>query len=440
MLIFTTSVLAKVSPEVAARLGKDLTPIGAEKSGNADNSIPDWTGGLKTIPPGYLPGQPYIDPYSDDMVIHTIDQNNMSQYKHHLSDGQQAMFNKYSSFTMPIYQTHRSAGYSEKLINVINDNALNAELLPSGNGLKNSSGNYPFPIPQSALEVLWNHIRRFRGGALDRTYIQASPTENGQFTPITFYEEFSDRSELQDYSKNNDDNVMLYFKQAIKSPARLAGNVLLVHETIDQVQEPRRSWIYNAGQRRVRRAPQISYDSPGTASDGLVTSDNFDMYNGAPDLYDWQLIGKQELYVPYNSYKLDDKSLTYKDIITASHINNQYARYELHRVFKVMATLKQGKRNIYSKRTFYIDEDTWAILTAEFYDGHGDIWRVAEAHNKYFYDIGVNLTTVDVFYDLVSGRYIASGLANEEPTKFNFAHRFSTRDFTPAALRRSGRR
>jgi len=440
LLIFTTDASAKVTPEETARLGKDLTPIGAEKAGNADKTIPAWTGGLDKSPAGFKPGQPYIDPFSDDQIMFTIDQSNMDQHLDHLSLGQQALLKAYSSFTMPIYKSHRPVGYSDELIKLVNKNAVSAELVQDGNGIKNSGANYPFPIAQNGLEAIWNHVRRYRGGSLNRTYVHATPTKSGQYTLITFYEEFSERSALKDFAKNKDDNVMLYFKQAVKSPARLAGNVLLVHDTIDQVKEPRRAWIYNAGQRRVRRAPQVSYDSPGTASDALITSDNFDMYNGAPDRYDWKLEGKKELYVPYNSYKLDDKSLKYDDIIKPRHINTQYSRYELHRVYKVVATLKQGKRHIYQKRVHYIDEDTWAILASDFYDGHGNIWRVAEAHNKYFYDIGTALPTVLAYYDLLSGRYLVSGLANEIKTKFDFNQKFMTKDFSPSALRRAGRR
>ena len=440
LFLITTVSLAKVTPEEAARLGKDLTPIGAEKSGNTDKTIPALTGGLRKIPEGFKPGQPYIDPFADDPVLFTINQNNMSQHLDKLSLGQQALLKTYSSYSMPIYKTHRPVAYSNEVIKVVNKNALNAELIPSGNGLKDSAGSYPFPLAKNGLEVIWNHVRRYRGGSFNRTYVHATPTKSGQFTPIVFYEEFSERSALKDFTKNTDDNVMLYFKQAVKSPARLAGNVLLVHDTIDQVKEPRRAWIYNSGQRRVRRAPQVSYDSPGTASDALITADNFDMHNGAPDRYDWELIGKQELYVPYNSYQLDSKTLTYNEIVTPLHINNKYARYELHRVYKVVATLKEGKRHIYQKRVHYIDEDTWAILSSDFYDGHGNIWRVAEGHSKYFYDIGTALPTVLAYYDLLSGRYLVTGLANEEATKFNFNQQFSTRDFTPSALRRSGKR
>ena len=91
------------------------------------------------------------------------------------------------------------------------------------------------------------------------------------------------------------------------------------------------------------------------------------MFNGAPDRYDWKLIGKKELYIPYNAYRLDSPQLKYSDIIKPGHINRDLTRYELHRVWEVEATLKTGERHIYAKRHFFIDEDTgrlqWSIIT-----------------------------------------------------------------------------
>jgi len=438
--VSTTSVMAKVSAEEAAKLGGVLTPVGAEKAGNADGSIPEWTGGLKEAPAGYVAGKPYIDPFASDKVLYTISKDNMAQYADKLSEGQKRMLTKYSTYKMPVFQTRRSISYPEKITDFAKHNALNAEMIDGGNGLSNVKGVVPFPIPAKPLEIVWNHIMRNRGGHFNRTSVQVTPTESGDYAPVKFYEEFSRRYELKDFAKNTDKNVFFYFKQMVTSPARLAGNVLLAHETIDQVREPRRAWVYNAGQRRVRRAPQVGYDGPGTASDGLRTADNFDAFNGAPDRYKWTLEGKQELFVPYNSYALDDKALKYKDVVRAGHINQDHTRYELHRVWKVTGTLKDGQRHIYSKRTFYVDEDSWAILVADHYDGRGELWRNYEAHNKFFYDVGSPFTTIESIHDLLSSRYIAMGLANEEPIRYNFKKVFKSKDFTPAALRRSGKR
>lgn len=434
------SALAKVSEAEAAKLGNELTPVGAEKAGNADGTIPAWDGGLKAAPAGYKPGGPYLDPFADDKPLFVITRDNLAQYADKLSDGQKAMFAAYESYKMPVYPTRRSATFTEKTINLAKKNAVTTSMVDGGNGLQNYDGGIPFAIPEVGLEVIWNHITRFRGGSFERNSVQVTPTANGAYQPTRFQEEFSERIFLKDYEPAKDPNVMFYFKQVVTAPARLAGNVLLIHETIDQVNEPRRAWIYNAGQRRVRRAPQISYDGPGTASDGLRTTDNFDMYNGAPDRYNWKLVGKQEMYVPYNSYKLDDRSLTYDDLVMPGHLNTDHMRFELHRVWKVEATLKEGQRHIYSKRVMYVDEDTWSILLADHFDGRGELWRFAELHTKNFYDQGGIIATVDTAYDLLSGRYLANGLANEENYRYKFGVEYNSKVFTPAALRRSGRR
>ncbi|WP_165679079.1 DUF1329 domain-containing protein, partial [Metapseudomonas otitidis] len=231
---------------------------------------------------------------------------------------------------------------------------------------------------------------------------------------------------------------LTFFKQQVTAPSRLAGNVLLVHETLDQVKEPRLAWIYNAGQRRVRRAPQVAYDGPGTAADGLRTSDNFDMFSGAPDRYDWKLVGKKEMYIPYNSYKLDSPSLKYDDIIKAGHINQDLTRYELHRVWEVVATVKPGERHIYAKRHMYIDEDSWQVALVDHYDGRGQLWRVAEGHAQFYYHHQVPAYTLEALYDIIAGRYLALGMKNEEKRSFEFGFVGKAADYTPAALRNAG--
>src|SRR5690554_6512703 len=422
--LFTGQAWGAVSAEEAAKLGDTLTPMGAEKAGNG-GAIPAWTGGLTIPPAGYKGDGIYVNPFPDEQPEFVIDQSNVDQY---------------ADYTIPVYPTHRTAAYPKDVMDETVENATKVELIQSGNGLGNYESATPFPIPQNGLEAIWNHITRYRGGSVQRNVGQVTPTAGGDYSVVKFQDELTWRTYLSDYKPGEDDNVLFYFKQAITAPARLAGNVLLVHETIDQVAEPRRAWIYNAGQRRVRRAPQVAYDGPGTAADGMRTSDNFDMFNGAPDRYNWELIGKKEMYIPYNSYKLVDRSLGYDEIIKAGHINQDLTRYELHRVWHVRATLKESERHVYAQRDFYIDEDSWQAAVIDHYDGRGELWRVAEAHSMQFYDQQVPWYAIEVLYDLLSGRYLALGLTNEESKPYTFSVERQSRDFTPAALRRAGTR
>ncbi len=225
----------------------------------------------------------------------------------------------------------------------------------------------------------------------------------------------------------------------MRSPARLAGNVLLVHETLNQVAEQRQAWVYNPGQRRVRRAPNVAYDNPGTASDAQRTNDQLDMYNGAPDRYDWELVGRKEMYIPYNSYKLHSDALKHDDIVKPGHVNPEHLRYELHRVWVVDATLKEGTSHIYTRRTFYVDEDSWQIAAVDMYDGRGQIWRFSEAHVINYYEMPMIWDTLQTHYDLQNGRYQAYGLNNEHEVD-SFDVEVTVADYSPSALRRIGLR
>lgn len=437
--LFAGQAWGAVSAEEAAKLGNTLTPMGAERAGNG-GAIPEWTGGLTTPPAGYQGDGIYVNPFPDEQPKFVIDQSNVAEYEENLSPGQVAMIRQYSTFKIPVYETHRTSVYPQDIMDETVKNATNAELIQNGNGIGNYDNATPFPIPQNGLEVIWNHITRYRGGSVQRNVGQVTPTQNGAYSVVKFQDELTWNSYLTDYTPGQDDNVLFFFKQAITAPARLAGNVLLVHETLDQVAEPRRAWIYNAGQRRVRRAPQVAYDGPGTAADGMRTSDNFDMFNGAPDRYNWELLGKKEMYIPYNSYKLVDRNLSYNDIVQAGHINQDLTRYELHRVWHVRATLKDGERHVYAQRDFYIDEDSWQATVIDHYDGRGELWRVAEAHTMQFYDQTVPWYAIETLYDLLSGRYLALGLTNEENNPYTFGVSRQSRDYTPAALRRAGTR
>jgi hypothetical protein len=439
MSLLACSVMAAVSPDEAAKLGTTLTPVGAEMAGNADGSIPAWTGGLPANA-GTADAAGFLsDPFPSEQPLFTITAQNVDQYKDKLTPGQLAMFKRYpETYKMPVFTTHRSASMPENILAATKNNAVNTRLVEGGNGLENFDQANPFPIPKDGLEVIWNHITRYRGGSVKRLVTQATPQANGSYSLVYFQDEFTFRGALDDADSSKESNVLFYFKQRVTAPSRLAGNVLLVHETLNQVKEPRLAWLYNAGQRRVRRAPQVSYDGPGTAADGLRTSDNFDMFNGAPDRYEWKLNGKKEIYIPYNAYRLDSPKLKYSDVIKAGHINQDLSRYELHRVWHVTATLKSGERHIYAKRDFFIDEDTWQAAAIDHYDGRGTLWRVAEAHAQYYYDKKVPWYTVETLYDLLSGRYLALGMKNEEKSAYVFDYPAKESDYTPAALRQSG--
>lgn len=424
----------------AAKLGATLTPMGAEKAGNSAGTIPAWNGGITQAPAGYKPGSHYPNPFADDKPLFTIDASNMDQYKANLSPGQMAMMKKYPTFKMHVYPTRRSASFPKTYYDETIANATRAKLVASGNGVVGTTNGVPFPIPQSGLEAVWNHLLRYRGDSYVDHWSQAAVTRDGGYTLVRFENQFEFHyGNLSLPESQRTKNKHFNYIQRITAPARLAGGVLLVHEYTDQVNQPRNVWSYNPGQRRVRLAPNVAYDNPGSAADGLRTNDDFWMYNGATDRYNWKLIGKQELYIPYNSYKLSSPQLKYADILKAGHINPEHARYELHRVWAVEGTVKEGTKHIYKRRVFYIDEDTWNISISDQYDNRDQIWRVAEEHTLNRYDVPVLFNVVETHYDLQSGRYLAMWLANEEPKVWEQI-KFAPAIFTPAGLRGAGTR
>jgi hypothetical protein len=437
LLLLSSVTHAKVDQQHADTLGNELTPIGAQVSGNSAGTIPAYTGGLKEN----ANSDPFHNIYADEKPLFTITRHNVKQHIDNLSAGQLALFKRYpDTYKLPIYKTHRTSAYPTSIYQKAKKNAASTMLVKNGNGLTAFDETIPFAIPKSGLEVIWNHISRYRGGAVEKNSAQITVQRNGDFTPIKMRSQLSPPQYLSDgFDKSIDENILFYYVQSVKAPARYTGNVFLVHETIDQIAQPRMAWTYNSGQRRVRRAPQVAYDAPGQASDGLRTSDQLDMFNGAPDRYNWKLVGKKEVYIPYNAYKLADNNSKYQDIITPGHINQDYTRYELHRVWQVEATLKDNARHIYAKRTFYIDEDSWQIALADHFDHRGQLWRTAEGHALQFVNANTPWYITTTNYDLFSGRYIVE-LNNEERDAFQFNHSIERKDFTSAAIRRLGKR
>lgn len=429
----TGSALAGLSQAEADRLGKDLTPVGAEKEGNKAGTIPAWTGGLTKPVAGFDAKNGYADPFPDEKPQYTITAANMEQYKELLAPGQIEMLKRYPTFKMNVYKTHRTAAYPQTVYDAIKAEAPKAELTGGGNGVTGiTRATVPFPVPKTGVEVIWNHLMRYRGGTLERNTAEFPVQTNGAFTPVTRTEKVAFAQGMP----NPEPNRLVYYMATLTGPSSVAGDALLVVDPLDQVKESRMAWTFNPGQRRVLRAPNVAYDSPGQGADGLRTTDDYDGFNGAPDRYDWKLLGKKEMLISYNDYRLTNKGLKYGDIVRAGHINQDLVRYELHRVWVVEATLKKDKRHIYAKRMFYVDEDSWQVAHTDAYDGRGELWRVHEIGGVQYYDALTLYFAHEVFYDLQARRYLLSGLSNQErPIKFGV--KLEPSNFTPDTLRRT---
>ncbi|GAA0688556.1 DUF1329 domain-containing protein [Marinobacterium maritimum] len=442
MTLGAGSALAKVSAEEAAKLRNELTPVGAERAGNADGSIPEWTGGMTAAPKGHKAGGFRVDPFADEKPLFTITASNYQDYSDQLTDGQKMMFTKYpDTFQMNIYQTHRTAAAPQWVYDNTAENALTGELTPDGNGIMKSHGGYPFPIPQNGLEVIWNHHVRWRGEGIHRIYSSVLTYPNGERIVGGGEGWETYRTHQKDNYDPDYNGTVLEFLNIYTAPVRRKGETLLVKDPINQSETPRQAWQYIPGQRRVRRAPTVAFDTPDAGTSGTTTYDDAFMYNGSPERYDFKLAGKKEIYVPYNSNGLLNKLAKTKDgdysLLTPNHIDPKAERWELHRVWVVEATLKEGKRHVYDKRTFYVDEDTWMVVLADAYDGRGELWRSHMAHLLNAYDVPVQSMRAPTYHDFQTGVYYVSDI-DVEP--FEVYEGEGEGYFTPAQVRKISRR
>lgn len=414
-------------PLAHANEPEGLTPVGAQIVGNADDSIPPWSGRLDSAQGELNTDEGYRDPFPGERVLYYIDRQNLSRYRNKLSDGLAALVESNKDFRIPVYRSKRSVTFPGEQLKQ-----------QRTKGAKGCSINWeqcvvPYPVPQNGIEVMTNHLRRYRGGSIERSFDTVS-VKNGRVTRIGAREIKVFRSNMDDPPRDSSFAYLIEFL----SPPEFVGTIYMLHEPID-IDGTRQAWVYNSGQRRVRRAPDLAYDNAQDGTDGLAVVDQYDGFNGAMDRYDWILHGKRELLIPYNNYKIGDKNVDISSILGKKSLNPEHLRFELHRVWMVEARLKPGYQHIYHKRIFYIDEDAWAVALSESYDSKGDIWRVGIHSIMQLYDIGVPGYRFEYWQDLHDSSYVVTGLDNRYRGRARFGQRFRGDDFTADALRRKGR-
>lgn len=411
--VFAATGHAAVTAEEAKQLGTTLTLVGAEKEGNADKSIPAYTGGLTTLPAGFQKGSGVRpDPFAGDKPLGSITAKNMDQYEGKLTDATKALLKRFpDSFRVDYYPSHRTAALPKYVIDNTVKNATSAKTTEDGLGLQNAYPGYPFPIPKTGNEAMWNHLLRFAGHAYKSKYDTVLVDSSGKAT-LSTTGEITQEYPIYDPAKTGmmaENDTYYRLKIAYIAPARRAGEAVMSFDSVNPLAQPRRAWQYLPGQRRVKLAPQIAYDTPNPGSAGMSTYDDSWMFNGAMDRYDFKLVGKKEMIVPYNTYKLVYFAKG-EDVTTPNHINPDLVRWELHRVWVVEATLKPGKRHIYAKRVFYLDEDSWVALSSDQYDSRGQLYRAGFNFLAPAYDVPAPAADTQAFYDFVAGSYSISGV------------------------------
>jgi hypothetical protein len=423
--------IAKPTPEEVARLGKDLTPIGAEKAGNKDGSIPEWKGGNpKTT--GALKGEyPSNKEYDVEKPLFAINKANMAQYADKLTEGHKELLRRFDSYKMNVYKTHRSVAFPPEIYAATLANTATT-VLNGTDDIQGAKLGFPFPIPKSGAEVIWNHRLKWRGEAVKRYNNQLIVQPNGQYQLTKIVEDvqfgYASIKNPQPLTATNRE-FLKYLSQTV-APPRLAGTFILVHEKGGTGAEGRAAWLYSPGLRRIRRAPTVQYDNPYEGTDGNQFYDQVDLYNGAMDRYNWKLVGKREMYLPYNSNVIGSPKVKFKALATAKHLNQDFARYELHRYWVVEGTIKPGTNHTFKKRILYVDEDSYNVSAVDCYDNKDQLYKFQEGHLVYASNVQTASGVPEIIYDFFSGRYFITAASNEDqPNDFTVSY---SKDFFTA--------
>ncbi|MBV5294925.1 MAG: DUF1329 domain-containing protein [Curvibacter lanceolatus] len=393
----------------AARLGKDLTPAGGEQAASKDGSIPAYTG---AEPPeagwawGKLRGEFWK--HKGEKPLYSVDASNVDKYADKLSPGQVELIKQTKGYRMDVYPSHRSCGVPDFVADNTRKNVEAGKLKDNGWTLQEALlPGYPFPMPRNGAEAMWNAKMRYRGLALDykKVITAASPRKGSEEwikagSEQVVFVPWGAKGSVA-FSKLPQVEYYTYF--GYNSPTALAGQALAITNYSEAATE---TFYYFPGQRRVRRMPTYAYDAPQIGFENQYTLDEPYVFNGLMDRFDWKLVGKKEMLVPYNVFGAYDFKAKFEDVAQRDFIEPGHRRYEMHRVWVVEATVKPGTRHLAPKRTFYLDEDSWAPLVADDYDAQGKLWKVREGFVIPVYETGSCDVSAFVQHNVLEGRYV----------------------------------
>jgi hypothetical protein len=426
--------LAAVSADEAARLKSELTPFGAEKAGNKDGSIPAWTGGLTGA--AASSGR-RTDPFKDEKPLLSITAKNMDAHASRLSDGTKALLKKYpDSFRIDVYPTHRTAAAPQWVYDNTLKNATRARLV--NDVVEGAYGGVPFPLPKSGAEAIMNHVLRWRGSSWQWHATQYQLTADGKavlttdgsaYQQMPYY--FQDGSAEEFYKKPENWLIRL----VNMGPPIRAGESIVGRNNIDGSKD--QAWVYLTGQRRVRKLPNPCCDTPTPSTAGVMSFDEIETFTGRIDRFDWKLVGKQEMFVPYNTNKLLQPTSD-ADVLKAHHLSPDLWRWELHRVWVIEATLRQGQRHQAARSRYYCDEDSWNCVLGDRWDANGQLWRTLWTNVIVAPDLPGVVATSFGMNDLLSGQGFVANLFNSKNTQYVLKPRFADSVFTPEAMAGEG--
>lgn len=433
--LWVGAALAAVTPEEAAKLKNELTPLGGERAGNKAGTIPAWDGGFTKPPAGYKPGTPRPDPFAADKPLYSITAKNMAEYTATLTDGQQALLKKYPTYRIDVYPTRRTAAAPQYVYDNTFKNATRAKSSADGNSIEGAYGGIPFPIPKTGAEVMWNHQLRWQGESVNYPAGTWAVTGGKPVLASAIVNEMSFPYYFKDGSLETFKGEYWNLYQVTTAPSYKAGETILVRDPIDYVGKGRQAWQYLVGQRRVRKAPSIAYDTPNSVTSGVDFFDEVSLFIGAPDRYEWKLLGKKEMLVPYNMNGFNLRKA--EEVLLPNHLNPDYVRWELHRVWVVEANLAQGKRHVIPKKKFYVDEDSWNALLYDGWDSQGQLWHSGMGLSFNAYEFPGQILYPFSIIDLLKGSYSAT-IVNEQAVHYAPVVRWPESNFTPESMASRG--
>lgn len=402
-----------VSPEEAAKLTSELTPLGGEKAGNKNGSIPAWNGGMTKVPAGAVRGDIPADLFPGEKPVAQITAKNMAQFADKLSDGTKALLAKYpASFRVDVFPTHRTASAPRLVYENTAKNAISCKLKDNGASVEGCFGGIPFPIPKSGSEVIWNYLLRVEPESVAYGFRNIVGSSDGSLTLATRNDNyFQYPYYFKDGSVDKWSGEYFIERFNTTAPPFKAGESLVVRDSI-KASEPRQAWQYLVGQRRVRRAPTVGYDTPDFVASGANYFDEVQGFFGPPDRFQWKLIGKQEMYIPANTNNLISAKLD--DALGKHHYNPDKLRWELRRVWVVEATVAPGKRHAVPKRRFYFDEDNWLLALMDGYDAEGKLWRTSQVTPFVVPAVPATLVKPVLVFNLQAGTMSGVQILNDE--------------------------
>jgi hypothetical protein len=422
-------------------LGGRLTPIGAERAGNAAGTIPPWTGGIAVDPVlaghaiGGAAGEGIaFEPFAQEAPVLTIDGTNVSEQARFLPDGALALFHRFPDYRMRVFPTHRTAALPQVAYDAIARNATHAHAAPAGivYGVADAAGGVPFPIPNNGAEVVWNQLLAFWGAAREdhvTTYIAPG---DGTIEETAGYREITD---FPYYAPNARPESIgpYYFKtrRLQDAPPARAGEAYLAWQPLDVAADRFVAWRYIPGEHRARKAPSLSYDTPDPDASGYESLDDYYLFFGGQDRYIFRLVGKRELFIPYNNNRLAVHPA--REAMTPMHANPDALRFELHRVWVVEGTLAPGQHHVAPRRRLYLDEDTWIAVYSEAWDEDGRLWKFGHATMMMLPNVPAVIGASRFIYDLVSDGYCYDFVLSP-PGEYRVTTMHSSDLFRPDAL------